>query len=80
MRIRLPLHYWAEQLQNVMANRMYRPHCIELKREQYSIWRKMVKEYKYMIEEMATLEPNKIEAAWRNEVGHFPVLPHNSLK
>lgn len=51
VRIRLPLHILAEQLQNVMVNRRYNPHCPELKKDQWQIWRQMVKEYRWLIED-----------------------------
>lgn len=50
-RIRLPLHVLAEQLQNVMANRHYNPHCPELKKEQWLLWKQLVKEYRYLIQD-----------------------------
>ena len=79
MRIRLPLHHWAEQLQTVMANRMYRPHCTELKNEQYRIWRKMVAEYRYMIEELHDSKTTltRIEAALKSET-HHPQVPRSN--
>ena len=53
MRIRLPLHVWAEQLETVMANRMYKPKCPEFKMEQFKLWRKLIDEYEYLQEDIA---------------------------
>ena len=52
MKIRLPLHVWAEQLETVMANRMYKPHCAELKIEQFQTWRKLIDEYQYLSDDI----------------------------
>lgn len=86
------MHVLAEQLENCFANRFYNPHCHDLKMEQWKLWRKIINEYKNLINDLQPpkhrggsvwvpplrIEPAKIATAFENEMHHHQV-PHNNL-
>lgn len=76
----LPLHYYAEQLERIFANRMFMPHCPDLKKEQWDTWRRLVREYHFMIQDVVKTTSTRTVAACGSETQHLQVLHSNSTK
>lgn len=50
------MHVWAEQLETVMANRIYKPTCKDLLHQQFYLMQKICTEYKFLIQDVHTFK------------------------
>lgn len=75
--IRLPLHYWAEQIERIVVNRKIYPECVALKNEHTYYIGKLLDEVKSLNKEFRDSLTDKAGVALKSVADHHQVPRNN---